>query len=136
MFCKKPNDAIYLRTENETFSLNTIAENGTGRAIIGINNIKNERRLKADYPDYVGNVFFWFKGLFKWLYLLNLFVGLANLIPLGIVDGGRILQTFLTTTMKDQKRAHKIWKYVSIIFLIMLLFGLLTYMVGNPFTWF
>ncbi len=67
----------------------------------------------------------WAEELFFWLFLLNFGIGLFNLLPLGIVDGGRMLQLGLEAVMKSKQgkiRAQKIWKYVSMFFLFLVLF--------------
>lgn len=132
--CVKPNQTITLDANGTRYTITTASDETGQRGIIGVTNFKNERKLKEGYPSWIGSVFFWFKGLFRWLYLLNLFVGLANLIPLGIVDGGRMLQTFLHSTIHDKKKAQMIWKWISLVFLGIILFGLLVYIVGNPFS--
>ena len=94
--------------------------------------LANERAPKPKYT-WLNNPFNWTKDLFKWLFLLNFFIGLFNLLPLGIVDGGRILNTFLQSIVKDKEKARKIWGFISLFFLLLLLFGLLTTYLGNPF---
>ena len=67
----------------------------------------------------------WIYGLVAWLFITNLLVGLINLLPLGIVDGGRMFYLAMLTLTKSPKSARKIFGAVSIILLIMLLFFLL-----------
>lgn len=67
-------------------------------------------------------IYDWIAGLFVWLFLLNLGVGLFNLAPLGIADGGRMLQVGLYYFFpKNKVKADKIWKVISMIFLIIVL---------------
>ena len=77
------------------------------------------------YGNFSITLIGWFSELFFWLFLLNLGIGLFNLLPLGIVDGGRMLQIGLDSIAKSKKgkmRAQKIWKYVSLAFLFIVLF--------------
>lgn len=61
----------------------------------------------------------WLAGFFFWLFILNLGVGLFNLAPLGIVDGGRMLQVGLYYIFpKDHEKADKIWKAISFFFIV------------------
>lgn len=69
----------------------------------------------------IGNGF-WIKELVFWLMLLNLGVGLFNLVPIGPIDGGRMFQVALEKIMQ-QKKALKIWKAVS--------YGLLVIIASN-----
>jgi len=55
-----------------------------------------------------------------WLAVLSLGVGLFNLIPLGPVDGGRMLLTALEHVTHKQ-RADRVWKSVSFVLLGILL---------------
>ncbi len=148
LYCVKPGQQITFGVTNTTesaennaaiittnYAVTTIASpTDANRGFVGVNNIQNHLEIKAQYKNKIGvKIFFWFKDLFKWLFLLNLFIGLANLMPLGIVDGGRMLQLLLTSTIKDEKKAMKIWGFIGILFLIFILFGLITNYVGNPF---
>ena len=77
--------------------------------------------VKEKYGEWIPKILIWILGLFYWLFLLNIGIGLFNLVPLGPIDGGRMLKTALERIMKDQKKAHAIWKYISLFFLIILL---------------
>lgn len=66
----------------------------------------------------------WLQGLFFWIFLLNLGVGLFNLVPIGPIDGGKMLQISLHKFIKFE-RANRIWKVVSIFVIIILLANLL-----------
>ncbi len=71
----------------------------------------------------------WTSELFFWLVLLNLGIGLFNLLPLGIVDGGRMLYVGLDALVKKKEnkaRVEKIWKYVSLSFLFIILFMIIS----------
>jgi len=58
----------------------------------------------------------WITDLFYWLFLLNLGVGLFNLVPLGPIDGGRMFQVALERIMHTHK-AKRVWHTVSFIVL-------------------
>ncbi|MBW2982272.1 site-2 protease family protein [Candidatus Woesearchaeota archaeon] len=131
-YCVKPDQTITLGAENQTYSITTAHADDSDRGIIGITNFRNERRVKAKY-QFIKPVYYWLKDLFKWLFLLNLFIGLFNLLPLGIVDGGRIMNTLLQSTMKDKEKAKKVWSLISLFFIILLVLGLITTYLGNPF---
>lgn len=123
----KPSEKIVLGSNEKIYEIITIASPADPKkGFIGINNLKNEISFKEQYKSYK-LPFNWTVGLLKWLFLLNLFVGLFNLLPLGIVDGGRMLQVLLHKTIKNEKRANKVWGFISFLILGMLLLGL----VGN-----
>jgi hypothetical protein len=64
-------------------------------------------------------------GLLAWLYILNLGVGLFNLLPMGPLDGGRMLKALFEKIFKRKKDAVFYWKLVSYIFLLILLIVIL-----------
>ncbi|MEE9525977.1 MAG: M50 family metallopeptidase [Candidatus Woesearchaeota archaeon] len=129
----EPNEEITISTDTGNYTLITaISPDNPKKGFIGIMPTANERTMKSQF-EWLKHPFFWTKDLFRWLFLLNFFIGLFNLLPLGIVDGGRILKTFLSKVIKDQKKAGKIWGFISLFFLLLLLFGLMTTYLGNPF---
>jgi len=129
-YCSKPNESVYLGTENKTYEIQSA--DVEGRNIIGVSNIQNEVRIKEKFRFWEGT-FFWIKSFLKWLGLFNLFIGLANLLPLGIVDGGRILQVALNK-ITTKKKAMKIFLIVTWLLLFSLLFALIVQYFGNPFS--
>jgi len=93
------------------------------KGYIGILDIRNERRVNEEYKS-IGGIFFWIKGLFKWFYFLNLIIGLMNLLPLMVTDGGRMLKVAFEKLFSDQKKANKAWIFIGSIFIFTLLFAL------------
>lgn len=65
----------------------------------------------------------WFSKVIMWAFILSLGIGLANLLPLGPVDGGRMFQV-ASEHFFGEKKGKYIWVKVS-IFLIILLVVLL-----------
>ncbi|MFC1727941.1 site-2 protease family protein [Nanoarchaeota archaeon] len=116
---KSPGDQIKVGTEeNEYFvTLGTAPQNKT-IPYIGIS-------IKQSYSGVFSNVFMWVVGLFYWLYVLNIGIGLFNLLPLGPIDGGRMLKVALEKITKDEKKAEKIWKRVSFFFLLVIIINIL-----------
>lgn len=130
----EPDEKITLGTPEGDFTLETAQHpRFEDRGYIGIYKEANERRKVEGVSQFGFKTFYWFKGLFKWLFALNFFVGLANLLPLGPVDGGRMFGLALQKIMRDKKKAQKIWAYVAFMFLFIIVFGLIVNYVGNPF---
>ncbi|MBD3319193.1 hypothetical protein GF342_04765 [Candidatus Woesearchaeota archaeon] len=67
--------------------------------------------------------FSWLMGLFQWLALLSLGIGLFNLVPLGPVDGGRMFK--IATNKLFKEKGDKIWASVSWLFLALILFNVI-----------
>ena len=136
MMCIEPEEMITLNTEEGDYTLITgVKEDDPERGFIGIKPVQNERRIKPEYAS-IAPYYYWLKEFLRWLFLLNFFIGLANLLPLGIVDGGRILQVALHRIINCKKKAQKAWLWIGIVFLVSLLFALIVNYLGNPFMYF
>ncbi|MGB9748345.1 MAG: site-2 protease family protein [Candidatus Woesearchaeota archaeon] len=120
----KPNQTLELSSENKTFVLVT-TENPekAGKGYIGITGVKEERVPKGS--RFLFSITNWFLNLFNFIMVISSGIGLFNLLPLGIVDGGRLLKTALESIYKDRKKAAEIWKRVSWFVLLLLILNLL-----------
>ncbi len=126
------NETITLGTENQTF--NIVTEKIDNRSMIGVYNVRNEVRFKERFLG-IKDAFLWIYSFLRILGLFNFFIGLFNLLPLGIVDGGRMIKVSLEKFMKKEK-AMKIFTLISTIVLVSILLGLIVQYVGNPFLFF
>lgn len=134
-YCTKPGETITLGTADKSYSIQTINSQDNKRSFIGITNVKNERTILPKY-ELLKHPYYWTKELFRWLFLLNFFIGIFNLLPLGIVDGGLMMSTLLHKTIANQKKAKKIWNLISLILLAILILSLVSTYLGNPFNLF
>jgi membrane-associated protease RseP (regulator of RpoE activity) len=66
----------------------------------------------------------WFTELITWVFLLGLGIGLANLLPLGPVDGGRMLQV-AAERLFGKRRGHTVWVRVTMVTIVVLVILLL-----------
>lgn len=80
--------------------------------------------FKQRFGELIPKIIVWFVGLFQWLFVLNLGIGLFNLVPLGPIDGGRMLRTVLNKYYKKEK-AKKMFAWVSTICLSALFINIL-----------
>lgn len=117
-------EEITLSDGVEEFALETVQNPISEGAFIGITNIENQQKLNEGVSEFWFNVYSWFKGLFKWIGLLSFAIGLMNLLPLGPIDGGRMVKTFTEKLYKDKEKALKHWGLISFIMLILLLMTL------------
>lgn len=78
----------------------------------------------ARYGEFTGKAVLWVSGLLLWLYILNVGVGLFNLVPLPIVDGGRMMQLALTKVLPAEK-AEKTWRLVGTFFAVLILINII-----------
>jgi membrane-associated protease RseP (regulator of RpoE activity) len=79
--------------------------------------------VKEKY-SFLPSLLLWLAGLFYWLYVLNLGIGLFNLVPIGPIDGGRILQVTLYKFIKNKEKANIIWKNIGFFFLSLVVISL------------
>jgi len=90
-------------------------------AFAGISGITDVRDFKSQYKPYE-KVFNWFKDLFRICFMFNLLIGLINLMPLYITDGGQIVRIFTERLYsKDKVKARRAYHIVCSICLYVLL---------------
>ena len=123
---KKPGDLLKITTDKSNYE---VILSGKEEPTLGVF-VEQSEIIKSSAASKYGvlvNLFVWFKDLFYWLFFLNLGVGFFNLVPIGPLDGGRMLHVLL---QKYFPHRHKIiWHSVSMVFIASvvgsLLFGLL-----------
>ncbi|MBI4919105.1 site-2 protease family protein [archaeon] len=113
---KKEGDLIQVTTGNAVYDI-SLGNNG----MLGV--FVEEKKELINKVWYT-HLFEWIKDLIYWLFVLNLGVGLFNLIPIGPIDGGRMLHAVLQKIM-PHKQARRIWYGVSFVFLFSILGSLL-----------
>lgn len=129
LYILNPGDQLLIKTEKDEYDI-TLVENPDipNKAFLGISNVKNEFNLKKEYNiGYKSWIYYsvnWINGFLRWLFILSLGIGLFNLLPLPIVDGGRMSQVFLQK-LKGTEKGNKVYSKVSMFFLIILLLNLI-----------
>ncbi len=125
----KPGDVVSLKTDKGDYAVTTIqnpTDAASKKGFLGVN-LKPRRDPKVSGPVFNGLLLSitWLKELLYWLFLLSLGLGLANLLPLGPVDGGRMLQLSCRQITGDKKRGDWWWKKISLVTLLLLVVLLL-----------
>jgi membrane-associated protease RseP (regulator of RpoE activity) len=123
-----PNEQITVLLQDREVSLIT-TENPmeTGSPYIGISFKEHlESKSTSFFGEFFGNALLYLIGLFGWLWVLNIGIGLVNLLPLGPVDGGRMLLTLSHRTIKNETAARTLWLTISLVALLALLINLLS----------
>ena len=117
-----PHQNITLTTDKGFFVLETVEnpENAT-KAHVGIymNPIPH-----TSNPIRV-NAFYIVIELFKWIFLLNLMIGLVNLLPIVPFDGGRMFNELVNSFKMDEETKKKIIYAMIILGLFVLLINIL-----------
>ncbi len=123
---KEPGDQITFYTEaNETYQI-TLAQHPEDNSspyigILGISNVKGDQTIVQQILFTIVDII---ASLLFWVYLLSMGIGAANLLPIGPLDGGRMLYTALKTKFKE-KTAKIISSKVTWITVLFLLAALL-----------
>lgn len=133
----RPGESIIVNTVEKDYTI-SLAQNPDNlkKPFLGVLDIQNEFDVKESYVSGAGKVAYvlvdWLTGFLRWLFLLSLGIGLFNLLPLPIVDGGRMAQVFLHK-LKGPERGEKLYHKVSLFFLLVLLLNLFYPMLSKLF---
>jgi membrane-associated protease RseP (regulator of RpoE activity) len=123
--CMSPGDMLNITADNIVYPV-LLGSNPEmpGKPLIGIDGISNNYELKPQFQGGLSeigyNVLEWFSGLLRWLFILSLGIGLFNLLPLPIVDGGRMVQVSMRKMHGQKKGDHK-YGQIALFFLIVLI---------------
>jgi len=98
------------------------------RGYLGV--ILSRDQTRPDLP-FLLRIFKWLVEFFTWAFILSLGIGLANLLPLGPVDGGRMLLV-AATSLFGEKRGKQVWSRVSAIIIVILVILLLVPFIIKP----
>ena len=109
----KPGDIADIKTKDSAYEVLLEEDPAEKDAFLGVW-VETEKTLKQEWT--IAYALVWITDLFYWLFLLNLGVGLFNLVPLGPIDGGRMLQTVLEKVMHN-KHATRVWHTVTFVVL-------------------
>ncbi len=116
---KKPGQTISLHTNRGTYAL-TLGANpdNSSQAYLGamLEQSLAIPALKNKGENIVLTGYSWSTTLLYFLFMLNIGVGLFNLVPLGPLDGGRMFKSVIDKKF-DAQTSAKIFGIVGIIFL-------------------
>jgi len=124
---RKPGDSVQLKTDKGQYTL-TLAKNPdnetspyVGAFLSQSSHIKPGIRERLwVLPD----VLLWMSGLLLFLFILNLGIGLFNLVPIGPLDGGRMLHAVLMAYVEKDK-AMQLFSMIGLVFVIVVLMNIL-----------
>ena len=133
----KPGDEItvHLGEESKQITLEENPENAQ-QPYLGIQSIHNEFELKPEYSEGLYSKGYyaldWTTSFLRWLFLLSLGIGLFNLLPLPIVDGGRMAQVFLHK-LRGAEKGERSYRKISLFLLLILLLNLFFPLISKLF---
>lgn len=122
---KKPGSTIDLETDRNSYSIR-LAQSPLNESAgyLGVY-VRQDTGIKESfiqrYGSFMPNVILWVAGLLSWLIILNLGIGLFNLIPIGPIDGGRMMHLVLLRVFKNGEKANRVWHSISLVFLLIVI---------------
>lgn len=125
---KKPGDMVSITTNRTEYSFE-LAENPENKTLsyMGIYLLQHSK-VKPSFEQKIGSfvpdAIIWIAGLIMWLIILNLGIGLFNLVPIPITDGGRMMYIALLHYL-DEEKAKKVWKGIALFFVILIIVNLM-----------
>lgn len=129
----KPNQTIMIDTDNGTYLVTTTQNpDNASRGFIGVGSLEQKIGVKSSvektYGKFLPQALMWTNMLILWLFVINLGIGVFNLLPLGPVDGGRMFYVTALWAFKNNKKAMKAWALASFICLSLIIINLLPWL--------
>jgi len=130
----KPGQEISIKTEKGSYKIKTVENpDNASKGFIGIAGFEQKIGVKKSFEERYGTFLpkslMWINLLVIWLFIINVGIGLFNLLPLGPVDGGRMFYVAALSIFKDEKKAMKIWSIVSVACLLIIIINLLPWLI-------
>ncbi|MBU3924065.1 MAG: site-2 protease family protein [Nanoarchaeota archaeon] len=148
---KNPGDVVKFVTEdsdgvNEYEIVLSEHPDGSGRAYLGVGNTVSEPRgivqkllvkfmgFKEDStfykPTWDGEFVYFIYYLLWWVMVINLLVAMFNMMPLGMLDGGRFFMLAVWGVFGSEKFAKMMYRVVGYLILLMFLAMMFFWFVG------
>ena len=121
-----PADEARILLQDREVSITTVAKPESPEvAYVGVS-FKPHLASKSHtfFGNFASNSMLFIINLFSWLALLNFGIALINLLPLGPVDGGRMIKTTFNKLIKNPQTARTAWFLLSIVALGVLLLNI------------
>jgi len=123
----KPNEKISIGTDKGIYHLTT-GTNPYNKSIgyLGVYSTKHFA-VNKDVSNIFGNdlpwIWFDLANLLQWIFILNISIGMFNLLPIKLLDGGYLLKELLSFKLSD-KLTNTILNSTSMIFIAIVVFSL------------
>jgi len=122
-----PGDEIVVGTDKGDYNI-VLGNNPENESLpyFGIIGLQENLILKDNlsFLNPIEGIFEWFQLLFMWLFLISVGVGLFNLLPLGPVDGGRMIYS-LGLIFFSEKVAKRILLFASLVCLALIIINMI-----------
>lgn len=126
-----PRQDLKIRTtEKEYYIKTTENSENTSKGFIGISfktdvSIEPKKSLVSKYGSFIAGIPFWFIMLANWIIVINVGVGLFNLLPLGPVDGGKMFYSAMLGIFKKEKTAKSLFSAITIFCIALIIINML-----------
>lgn len=125
---KFPGEIVNITTNRTGYSFR-LAENPENKSLAYMGAyLQQSTRIRPSFEEKYGSfapdAMIWIAGLVIWLFVLNLGIGLFNLVPIPITDGGKMMYIALLHYF-EKKKAMKIWKSVAVFFVLLIIVNIL-----------
>ena len=119
-----PGDNVTIKTDQGSYSLTLDKNpNNDSRGFFGIQAAKHFELIN-DSLGPIPWILFELVKLFQWIFVLNLGIGLFNLLPLKPLDGGHMLETLLGYKLPE-KVVKPIVNALSVVMAMIIVFSIL-----------
>lgn len=119
----KPDDVVTFVTNRSLVSFPLGSKPGKpSEGWMGVQ-LRQKEELSESFKNHslIADFLMWILGFFYWLFLLSFGIGLFNLLPLGPIDGGRMLKTLLEHI---HPKGTRVWQGVSAVFILIIVTNL------------
>lgn len=123
----KPNQNISVITDKGMYYITT-SENpkNTSKGYVGVS-ASPHYEIRKEVSNIFGNSVPWMifnlYDLFSWIFMLNLGIGLFNLLPIRILDGGALFKDLLTFKFSE-KIVDPILNTTTLVFVVIIVFSI------------
>lgn len=128
-----PGERVSVGTDQGIYNL-TLSENPSNspRGFVGVqaaNHFEIKESVSSVFGDTIPWILFEISTLTQWIFILNLGVGLFNLLPVKPLDGGRMFEIVLSYKLKEETY-KPITNAVSIVLATIIIFSLIYGFIG------
>ncbi len=119
--CMTPGENISIGNSTNSFVVTTTKNpSNKEKAYVGVMGIKTTFQTKPHVPQWLLSFMLFLRQFFFWIFVLSLGLGAFNLLPLGPVDGGRMIQLSFAKTL-GTKKGHAWWIKLALFLVIIIL---------------
>ena len=103
--CLAPGESVTIgNSENSYEIITTESPVDNTKAYVGVMGVQTEFETKPGVPQWSFKIMMFLRQFFFWLFVLSLGLGAFNLLPLGPVDGGRMLKIAFDKIFKNKTK--------------------------------